>query len=334
KLTHVCGTHEMTASRYGLRSILPEKIQIIPGPGCPVCVCPSKEIDLAIELAEEGCIITTFGDMLRVPASKKTLADVKSKGEDIRVIYSPQDAVKIAKKNPGKEIVFLAIGFETSAPMTAATLIGNPPSNFSVISAHRLTVPAMKLLLQEEKRKTQGFICPGHVSTIIGLTPYKPFSEKYRMPCVIAGFEPLDLILAIIKLMEMILEGTIAVKNQYTRVVTEEGNIKAKKLIDKVFCEYTANWRGMGKIPRSGLQIKNNYEKYDALKKFDVEIDDSIDIQPGCRCHEVMLGNILPPQCKLFLRKCTPDHPVGPCMVSHEGTCSIFAKYGSIKPLK
>ena len=329
KITHVCGTHEMTATRFGIRSIIPSTIEIIPGPGCPVCVCPAYEIDYAIELAKKGHIITTFGDMLKVPASRKSLAEIKRDGGDIRVIYSPLDALEIAKKNPHKEVIFLAVGFETSAPMTGAVLLSSPPNNFSVLSAHRLTVPAMELLLKAENRKTKGFICPGHVSVIIGTKAYAPFSDKYKMPCVITGFEAIDMIVALIQVIKMINNEKPAVINEYSRVVKIEGNKQTQKIISEAFEVTDAVWRGIGLVENSGLQISKNLEEFDATKKFDLTIEESIDIHPGCKCHEVMLGNILPPDCKLYLKKCTPDRPVGPCMVSHEGTCSIFARYGA-----
>ncbi|MHA1211570.1 MAG: hydrogenase formation protein HypD [Candidatus Heimdallarchaeota archaeon] len=328
KITHVCGTHEMTASRFGIRSIIPDTIEIIPGPGCPVCVCPSYEIDYAIELAKQGKIITTFGDMLKVPASKYSLSEIKRDGYDIRIVYSPHDAIEIAKKNPSKEVVFLAIGFETTAPMTGDAIISNPPNNFSILTAHRLTVPAMELLLKSETRKTKGFICPGHVSVIIGTEAYKPFSEKYNMPCVITGFEAVDMIIALIQILNMINDEKPAIINEYSRVVKEEGNLKAQAILNDVFNIVDANWRGIGNVPKSGLSIKQEYEQYDAYKKFDLKIDKTIDIHPGCKCHEIMLGNLLPTDCKLFNKSCTPDRPIGPCMVSHEGTCSIFVRYG------
>ncbi|NHJ38389.1 MAG: hydrogenase formation protein HypD [Asgard group archaeon] len=329
KITHVCGTHEMTASRYGIRSILPKSIEIIPGPGCPVCVCPSYEIDYTIELAKQGHIITTFGDMLKVPASKYSLAEIKRNGYDIRVVYSPKDAIEIALKNTKKEVVFLAIGFETSAPMTGDVLLSNPPKNFSILSAHRLTVPAMELLLKSEKRRTKGFICPGHVSVIIGTQSYLPFSSKYKMPCVIAGFEAIDMIVAIIQILKMNYEKKPSVVNEYSRVVKPKGNVKAQSVISEAFEIIDANWRGIGLVEKSGLAISNKYQEFDAFKKFNLKINNSIDIHPGCKCHEVMLGNMLPDECKLFMRNCMPDKPIGPCMVSHEGTCSIFARYGS-----
>ncbi|MHA1185785.1 MAG: hydrogenase formation protein HypD [Candidatus Heimdallarchaeota archaeon] len=329
KITHVCGTHEMTATRFGIRSIIPSTIEIIPGPGCPVCVCPAYEIDYAIELAKKGHIITTFGDMLKVPASKQSLAEVKRDGGDIRIVYSPIDALEIAKKNPQKEVIFLAVGFETSAPMTGAALLSNPPENFSVLSAHRLTVPAMELLLKSENRETKGFICPGHVSVIIGTEAYTPFSEKYNMPCVITGFEAIDMIIALIQIFKMIKNQKPEVINEYSRVVKPEGNLQAQKIISEAFDISDAVWRGIGLVENSGLNISSKIEEFDASKKFDISIEESIDIHPGCKCHEVMLGNILPPDCKLYLKKCTPDRPIGPCMVSHEGTCSIYARYGA-----
>ena len=334
KITHVCGTHEMTASRFGIRSIIPENIDLIPGPGCPVCVCPSYEIDYAIELAKQGKIVTTFGDMLKVPASRQSLAEVKRSGGDIRVIYSPQDSIEIAKKNPSKDVIFLAIGFETSAPMTGAALLSSPPENFSVLSAHRLTVPAMELLLKTENKKTQGFICPGHVSVIIGTKEYAPFSEKYKMPCVITGFEALDMLIGLVQIMKMLHNDEIEIVNEYQRVVKPEGNLKALDILKNAFDVVDSAWRGIGIVEKSGLAISKKLESYDAKKIFDIEINEIVDIQPGCKCHEVMLGNMLPTDCRLFKKKCTPDNPVGPCMVSHEGTCAIFARYGSADLLK
>lgn len=334
KITHVCGTHEMTASRFGIRSIIPNTIDLIPGPGCPVCVCPSYEIDYAIDLALNGKIITTFGDMLKVPASQKSLAEIKREGGDIRVIYSPQDALEIAKKNPEQEVVFLAVGFETGAPMTGAVLLSNPPENFSILSAHRLTVPAMELLLKSENKKTKGFICPGHVSVIIGLESYLPFSDKYKMPCVITGFEAIDMLVGLIQIIKMIQNNKPEVINEYQRVVKSEGNIKALEIMNIAFDVVDASWRGIGIVEKSGLDISKELEEYDAKKKYDLDISETIDIQPGCKCHEVILGNMLPNECKLFMKKCTPDNPIGPCMVSHEGTCSIFARYGSTNVLK
>ena len=334
KITHVCGTHEMTASRFGIRSIIPKTIDIIPGPGCPVCVCPSYEIDYAIKLAKEGKIITTFGDMLKVPASRQSLADAKREGGDIRIVYSPQDAISIAQKHQNTEVIFLAIGFETSAPMTAAALKSSPPENFSVLSAHRLTVPAMELLLKSENRTTKGFICPGHVSVIIGTKSYEPFSKKYKMPCVITGFEAVDMLIGIYQILKMIEAGESEVINEYQRVVKQEGNIKALEVMDEVFDISDALWRGIGIVGKSGLEISKKFGEFDAKKRFNLDIEESIDIHPGCKCHEVMLGNFLPTECSLFLKKCKPDNPVGPCMVSHEGTCSIFARYGTTDFLK
>ena len=334
KITHVCGTHEMTASRYGIRSIIPENIDLIPGPGCPVCVCPSFEIDYAIQLAKQGKIITTFGDMLKVPASRQSLAEVKRSGGDIRVVYSPQDSIEIAKKNPQKDVIFFAIGFETSAPMTGAAILSSPPENYYVLSAHRLTVPAMELLLQSENKKTQGFICPGHVSVIIGTDAYTPFSKKYNMPCVITGFEALDMLIGLVQTMKMIRDDESQVVNEYQRVVKPTGNTKALEIVDKAFNVVDSAWRGIGIVEKSGLAISKKHEQHDAKKVFEIEVEENIDIQPGCKCHEVMLGNMLPTDCKLFSKKCTPDSPVGPCMVSHEGTCAIFARYGSTNMLK
>ncbi len=334
KITHVCGTHEMTASRFGIRSIIPENIDLIPGPGCPVCVCPSYEIDYAIQLAEQGKIITTFGDMFKVPASRQSLSEVKRSGADVRVVYSPLDSIEIAKKNPDKDVIFFAIGFETSAPMTGAALLSSPPENFFVLSAHRLTVPAMELLLKSENKKTQGFICPGHVSVMIGTDAYTPFSKKYNMPCVITGFEAIDMLIGLVQIMKMIQNKESDIINEYQRVVKPEGNTKALQILEEAFEIVDSFWRGIGIVEKSGLTISSQLKNHDAKKVFDIVIDETIDVKPGCKCPEVMLGNMLPSECKLFQKKCRPDNPVGPCMVSHEGTCAIFARYGSTDMLK
>ena len=330
RLMHACGTHQDTLIKAGLNSVfLDLGIEIRQGPGCPICVTPTEEIEEAVVFAENGFTVTAFGDAMRVRGYKRSLFDARGLGADVRIVYSISDAVELARKHKDKKVVFLALGFETTAPMTAAAISSEPPQNFSVLSAHRLTVPAMELLLKAENRKTQGFICPGHVSVIIGTKAYIPFSKKYFMPCVITGFEAIDMLVALIQIINMINDKQPKVINEYTRVVKPEGNLKAKALLEQVFTIKDANWRGIGLVPQSGLAISKKFEQYDAFKKFDVEIEETIDIHLNCKCHEIMLGNLLPPQCPLFMRKCTPDYPIGPCMVSHEGTCSIFARYGS-----
>lgn len=328
KIIHVCGTHEHTISKYGLRSLLPKELEILSGPGCPVCVCPAADIDKAIELGKrDDTIITTFGDMIRVPATNISLAELKAKGSDIRIVYGPHDAIKIAKENTDKEVIFFAIGFETTVPLIGYEIQSNPPSNFSVICAHKLIPAALELLISQSQLKIDGFISPGHVSTIIGLKPFKLFSDAYKVPNVIAGFEPNDVLLAILMLLKQKKEKKFETLNEYSRVVKPEGNKKAQEVISDVFESISSQWRGLGRILDGGLKIKEKYKKFDADKKFDVKIKQSLDIPPGCSCHLVMVGKLYPYECKLFRKECTPINPVGPCMVSLEGTCSIYYKY-------
>ena len=328
KLMHVCGTHEHTISKYGLRTLLPKEVEVLSGPGCPVCVCPAADIDKAIELGKrKDTIITTFGDMIRVPASNLSLAELKAKGADIRIVYGPHDAVKIARENPKKEVIFFAIGFETTVPTVGFELMNDPPSNFSVICAHKLIPAALELLISQSQLKIDGFISPGHVSTIIGLKPFKIFSDAYKVPNVIAGFEPNDVLLGILMLLKEIKEKKYETLNEYNRVVKPEGNIKAQQIISEVFDSVSSAWRGIGRILDGGLAIKKKYQELDADKKFNIQIKKAQDIPPGCSCHLVMVGKIYPYECKLFRKQCTPLNPIGPCMVSMEGTCSIYYKY-------
>ncbi len=328
KIMHVCGTHEHTISKYGLRSLLPKELEVLSGPGCPVCVCPAADIDKAIELGKrDDTIITTFGDMIRVPATNISLAELKAKGGDIRIVYSPHDAIKIAKENPDKEVIFFAIGFETTVPLIGYEIQSKPPSNFSVICAHKLIPAALELLISQSQLKIDGFISPGHVSTIIGLKPFKLFSDAYRVPNVIAGFEPNDVLVAILMLLKQKKEKRYETLNEYSRVVKPEGNKLAQEIISNVFESISSPWRGIGRILDGGLKIKEEYVEYDADKKFDIDIEKSQDIPPGCSCHLVMIGKLYPYECKLFRKECTPITPIGPCMVSMEGTCSIYFKY-------
>jgi hydrogenase expression/formation protein HypD len=330
KLIHICGTHEHTISKYGLRTLLPKEIEVLSGPGCPVCVCPAADIDKVVELGkQENTIITTFGDMIRVPATNISLAELKAKGADVRIVYGPNDAVKIARENPKKEVIFFAIGFETTVPLIGYELKSEPPSNFSVICAHKLIPAALELLMSQSQLKIDGFISPGHVSTIIGLKPYEIFSQGYKIPNVISGFEPNDVLVSILMLLRQVKEKNYDTLNEYSRVVKPEGNIIAQKIIDDVFKPVTSPWRGIGRVYEGGLVIKEKYQDFDADKKFDIKIEKSQDIPPGCSCHLVMVGKLYPYDCQLFRKECTPINPIGPCMVSMEGTCSIYYKYYS-----
>ena len=328
KIMHVCGTHEHTMSKYGLRTLLPKELEILSGPGCPVCVCPAADIDKVIEIGKrDNTIITTFGDMIRVPATNLSLAELKAKGADVRIVYGPHDAIKIARENPNKEVIFFAIGFETTAPLIGYEIQNGPPSNFSVICAYKLIPAALELLISQSQLNIDGFISPGHVSTIIGLQPFKIFSDAYKVPNVIAGFEPNDVLLSILMLLRQIKNKKSETLNEYSRVVKPEGNKVAQEIINDVFQSVSSPWRGIGRILDGGLAIREKYEEFDADKKFDIKIGKSQDIPPGCSCHLVMVGKLYPHECKLFRETCTPINPIGPCMVSMEGTCSIYYKY-------
>ncbi|MDL1969789.1 MAG: hydrogenase formation protein HypD [Candidatus Desulfofervidaceae bacterium] len=329
RLMEVCGTHTMAIGRYGLRSLLPAHIQLISGPGCPVCVTSTQEIDMMIKLASQDVIVTTFGDLMRVPGSYTSLQQERAKGADVRIVYSPFDALNIASKNPTRPVVFLGVGFETTAPGIAATIAEakrQDIKNFFVFSAHKLIPPAMEALVSSPDLKIDGFICPGHVSTIIGLEPYRKLAEVYKVPCVITGFEPVDILQGILMLVKQLKNEEPKAEIQYTRVVKPEGNPKAMELMFSVFSPCEATWRGIGAIPESGLTLKDDYAAYDARLHFDMEVGKVKD-PPGCRCGDVLKGLIIPPECPLFGKVCLPTHPVGPCMVSSEGSCAAYYKY-------
>jgi hydrogenase expression/formation protein HypD len=332
KFMHVCGTHQDTLVKHGLDELLKNcGITIGQGPGCPVCVTTPREIEEIILLAKEGKTIATFGDMVNVPGKLLSLQSMKTEGFDVRTVYSVEDAVTMAHEEKNKEIVFMAVGFETTAPSTAATLLKNPPSNFSILSCHRVIPPALKAILDMGEIKIDGFIEPGHVSTIIGLKPYEFISNKYGIPQVVAGFEPIDLLMGSWLLTQQIIHKESKVENEYSRVVKYDGNIKAVKAINEVFELVDIKWRGFPVIPGSGLSLKDKYEKYDARKKYEDVLEDISNMEfnepPGCRCGDVLRGLISSKNCPLFGNKCRPDSPVGPCMVSIEGSCNIEYRY-------
>lgn len=326
KICHVCGTHEWTITHFGIRSLLPKNVEVIAGPGCPVCVTPASEIDEAVQLALKGVVVTCFGDVLRVPGSGKSLLDAKAEGADVRVVYSVLDAVRMAEKEPDKEFAFFAIGFETTAPSTAIEILKKPPKNLSFLVSHRLIPPAMELLLGIGDLHIDGFIAPGHVSTIIGLKAYEIFPKAYRMPTVVAGFEPLDVLLAIYMVLKQLEERKPRLENEYTRAVTYEGNVKAQQVMNEVFEVVGGNWRGLGRLPNSTLKPRDKYINYDARERFNIKVGHGIDLSPGCQCHLVIIGKVKPTECPLFMKTCNPQNPVGACMVSIEGTCRIWAK--------
>jgi hydrogenase expression/formation protein HypD len=328
KFCHVCGTHEWTVTHFGLRSLLPKSLEIVAGPGCPVCVLPAAEIDAAVEMALEGVTITTFGDLMQVPGSDLTLAQARAKGGDIRVVYGVNEAVNIAKAETNREFIFLAVGFETTAPSTANEVLKGPPNNFSFLVSHRLIPPAMELLLGMGDLHIDGFIAPGHVSTIIGLAPYEVFSKAYHMPVVVAGFEPLDVMFALDMLLQQLKEDVAKLENEYKRGVTWGGNQRALALVERVFNVVDGYWRGLGRLPSSALALKEEFAELDARKKHNVKQKKGRDLAPGCQCHLIMIGKIHPGECQLFMDGCTPESPKGACMVSSEGTCRIWAKHG------
>lgn len=326
KICHVCGTHEWTITHYGLRSLLPKNVEVIAGPGCPVCIVPASEIDEAVQLAKKGIVITCFGDLLRVPGSKMSLLDAKADGADVRVVYSVGDAVKMATRDRERDFVFFAVGFETTSPSTAAEITNKPPENISFLISHRTIPPAMKLLVEMKDLMLSGFVAPGHVSTIIGLEPYRVFPEKYRMPTVVAGFEPLDLLFAVYMILKQLSEDKPLLENEYVRAVRWEGNVKAQEIMQKVYETVDGKWRGLGTIASSKYSLKEGEVIYDAHRKYNVKVEDGVDIQRGCKCHLVVVGKISPKECPLFMSACTPQKPVGACMVSTEGTCRIWAR--------
>jgi len=332
KFMHVCGTHQDTLVKNGL-DVLFRKcgVEVGQGPGCPVCVTNPREIEEMLLLAQKGKIAATFGDMMKVPGEKYSLQSMRAEGHDVRTVYSIEDAVNLADKNKDTEVVFMAVGFETTTPTTAAVLLKKVPSNFSILSCHRIIPPALKAILDMGEIKIDGFIEPGHVSTIIGLNPYEFISKEYHVPQVIAGFEPIDLLMAVWMLVKQIQHGKAEVENEYTRVVAKEGNVKAQQAINDVFELIDVKWRGFPVISKSGLKLRKKYEEFDARKKFQdnlKELKDKEFKEPiGCRCGEVLRGLISSKDCPLFGKKCKPNTPVGPCMVSIEGSCNIEYRY-------
>ncbi len=329
-LMEVCGTHTMAIAKSGIRSLLPPNVKLLSGPGCPVCVTAQGDIDALIELVQRpGIILATFGDMIRVPGSSSSLQEERSKGADIRVVYSPLDALAIARSNPDKEVVFLGIGFETTTPGVGISIeqaSSENLKNFSVLSLHKVVPPALEALFADSDIRVDGLICPGHVSVVIGVEPYRGLAEKYNKPCVITGFETLDIIEGIFMLLQQIRKGEAEVTTQYKRVVKNEGNQVAQETINRMFQPVGARWRGLGFIPDSGLEVHEAYEKYNARKKFGVRDIEDKPIK-GCACGDVLMGKISPHDCALFGRACTPLQPIGPCMVSHEGACAAYYRY-------
>lgn len=330
-LMEVCGTHTMAISKNGLRQAMPENIRLLSGPGCPVCVTANSDIDRMIAVtAEPGVILATFGDMIKVPGSYSSLAEEKAAGRDIRVVYSTLDALTVAEENPDKNVVFFGVGLKTTTPTIALSILEAKRrniGNYSVLSVHKLVPPAMKALLDLGEVKLDGFICPGHVSVVIGAKPYEFIARDYGIPCVITGFEPVDVLEGIYMLVRQVEAGEAKVENAYRRVVCEDGNPKAVEVMETIFEPTGADWRGIGIIPGSGLKIREEYADFDAGRRFASVKTPPVKEHKGCRCGEVLRGVIYPFECGLFGKACTPERPVGPCMVSAEGSCAAYYRY-------
>lgn len=319
---HVCGTHENAIGRFGIRSLLPPWLRVIAGPGCPVCVCPPAEIDAAVRLAtDHGVILATFGDMLRVPG-RISLADARARGADVRVVRGVHEAVRLADEHPERQVAMLAVGFETTACTTAAAVLAGPPANFSLILAHRLIPPAMHALLGLPALRLDGFLLPGHATTVTGMADYEAFATASNLPASVAGFEPVDLLLGLERLATLAVHGQVEVANAYSRAVRSVGNLRAQQATADAFAPADAAWRGLGVIAGSGLALRAQYRDFDALERFGLTLDPDLpECLPGCQCGSVMVGLVEPQECPLFDKACTPTSPQGPCMVSQEGTC-------------
>ena len=322
-LMHVCGTHENAVARFGIRNLLPDWLRIIAGPGCPVCVCPPADIHAAVQLAlDHDAVIATFGDMVNVPADDVSLADARADGGDVRVVYSAADAATIAREEKDMQVVFFAVGFETTACTSAAVALTQPPENFSMLVSHRLIPPALDALMRIDGLSIDGFLLPGHVLAVTGTGSYLEFCEHNSTAAVVAGFEAVDIMLGISSLVDMIIRGESDVQNAYPRAVRSDGNERALQATNQAFDAVDSAWRGLGVIPASGLALRKDLSHMDAMGRFDIRTDKVIaDDPPGCECSSVMTGIKDAESCALFGRACRPDSPKGPCMVSSEGTC-------------
>ncbi len=331
RLMEFCGGHTHAILRFGVPSVLPPTVELRSGPGCPVCVTSGADLDRSIAMAQiPGVILTTFGDMVRVPGSRgMTLAQAKAGGADVRIVYSSLDALALARQNPDRPVIFLGVGFETTAPMVASAVLAAASAgvkNFYIYSTHKLTPPATRAILDSGEVVLDGIIGPGHVTAIIGSDAWRFLPDEYGIPCAIGGFEPVDILRAVLVLVERIEEGRAEVDNAYSRTVTAEGNTAAQAVLQQVFYVGEAQWRGFGPIPASGLFLRDEYAAFDAARTFPVEVEPARE-NPACRCGEILRGVIRPTECPLFGRVCTPSNPVGPCMVSAEGACAAYYQY-------
>jgi hydrogenase expression/formation protein HypD len=333
KLMEVCGTHTVAIFRHGIRDLLPKEIKLLSGPGCPVCVTSIRDVDTVIEIARHhDSTVTTFGDMMRVPGNRQSLFQAKAEGGDIRIVYSPLDALKLAEKTPDRNVVFFATGFETTSPLVAGTLAeaeSKRIGNFFVYSVHKTVPPALNALLNSPEVQIDGFILPGHVSTIIGLKPYAFLAAQYQKPSVVTGFDAMDILNGVLMLLRQIADNRAAVENEYAKVVKEEGNPRAVALLYEFFEPEDAYWRGIGMLPDSGLKLKEKYSHRNSMNIYRLSVPDGREPK-ACSCGDVLKGIKIPTDCALFGQACTPDKPVGACMVSTEGSCAAYYKYAGM----
>ncbi len=331
RIMEICGSHTMAIFRNGIRSILPRGMELISGPGCPVCVTSSAHMDAFISMADEpGVRLAIFVDLFRVPGSNGSLAEASSRGAKVNIVYSPMDGLEIARKNPDEHVVFLGVGFETTTPTIAATILAaknQQLTNFTVFSTQKTMLPPMRALLDDPNLKIDGLICPGHVSSIIGSSVWKPLADEYGLACVVGGFETADLLKSLILLARQVGEGRPRVENVYPRAVSPEGNLRARQMVEEIFEPADMEWRGLGILPGSGLKIRDKYCEFDAESRFDIRLQ-AVEEPKGCKCGEILKGICSPRECPLFDSRCTPANPIGPCMVSSEGTCAAYYKYG------
>jgi hydrogenase expression/formation protein HypD len=338
-IMHVCGSHEQAIARFGLRASLPEGLDVIMGPGCPVCVTDVPEVDEAVVLARDGKIIATYGDMLRVPGTVQSLADARADGGRVEVVYSVPQAVELARSHPDEEVVFFASGFETTAVATAAIAVSELPDNFSILSAHKYIPPVMEIVAEMPGTRVEGFLAAGHAATITGSAVFEPFVARHQLPVVVAGFEPLDILAGLVQLVDLIAAGTPQVVNAFPRCVTEKGNERALELLWRVFRPTGGRWRGIAHVPNGNLRLRQEFEHLDARHRFEIDLGLLWDhaptpLQQECCCGDIMAGIKNPSDCRLFGRECTPMNPIGACMVSSEGTCRIWHQYGGRPDLR
>jgi hydrogenase expression/formation protein HypD len=336
---HVCGSHEQAIAKFGLRSLFPKDLDVIMGPGCPVCVTDTPEVDEAVVLGEQhGARIATFGDMLRVPGTVRSLADAQAAGAKVDIVYSPAQAVELAYSTTDP-VVFFASGFETTAVATAAVILDDPPPNFSVLSAHKYIPPVMEIIADMPESRIEGFLAAGHAATITGWEIFEEFVARHRIPVVVAGFEPLDILAGLTELVNLIRRGTPRVVNMFPRCVTREGNLAAQRQLWRVFQPIGGRWRGIAHVPNGNLRLRDEFAFVDARRRFTIDLSSLWDFAPPqlarqCICGDIMAGIANPRDCRLFDRECVPENPVGACMVSNEGTCKIWHLYGGVPQLE